>query len=322
MSKLSAASSKKIIAGLVDKIRQGDIRSAARACTLIENEDPDSSALLSLLYPLSGTATVVGITGPPGAGKSTLLAGLIEEAAAHGEQVGVIAVDPSSPLTGGALLADRLRIDSGQNQIYIRSVATRGTLGGLACAVFGILRVLEAMGKTMIFVETVGAGQNEIAVTQLATTTLYVTVPHLGDEIQALKAGILEVSDIFVVNKSDLGNAEMAVSQLRSILTLKDPAAAPSWTYPVLSASAAQRKGLPQIFKSILDHRAFLERTGEGMERRKKQASAELLSILERQVMIEMKSYLSGKMLDHLVHKRQNPQTLVKQILSRRSRRK
>lgn len=339
---ISSAAQRKLAKTWIEKILQGDIRTVARACSMIENGDPLSEDLLASIHRFSGKAIVVGITGPPGAGKSSLLSCLIEEALSRQYQVGVIAVDPSSPVSGGALLADRLRMGSlKDDQVYIRSLATRGSLGGLAFAAFGILHVLEAMGKEIIFVETVGAGQNEIAVTQLAATTLYVTVPNLGDEIQALKAGILELADIFIVNKSDLGNSEITASHLRSTLTLKEPFDAPPslageaalgfggsfkaksqnrWSAPILTASAARRSGIAQIFSSILSHHKFLESSGEMVERKRKQLCAELFFILEKNLSAELNSLLKGKLLETLLSKKLSPYALAREILSKKRR--
>ena len=328
----SDRSPKLTVKNWVRKIRRGDARAVARACSMIENEEPESERILRGLYPFSGNSMVIGITGPPGAGKSTLLSCLVAEALSNRYKVGVIAVDPSSPVSGGALLADRLRIGGAHSrEVYIRSVATRGTLGGLAYASFGILRVLEAMGKDIIFVETVGAGQNEIAVSKLATTTVFVTVPNLGDEIQAMKAGILEVSDIFVVNKSDLGNHETAISQLRFALTLKDPLESPApppaglrgaWKFPILPASALQRKGIAQVFFSIVNHQRSLRSSGELEIRIRRQVRAELFYILEKKLAVEIQSRLTDKILDSLARKRTDPHSLANLMISAKKRRR
>lgn len=310
----------------IQKILQGDLRTVARTCSLFENEDPLSESILSEIYRYTGNAFVLGITGPPGVGKSSLLSSLVEEAVRHGYQVGVIAVDPTSPLTGGALLADRLRMANlNHNSVFVRSLATRGTLGGLAFASFGILRTLEAMGKNFIFVETVGAGQNEVEVSHLATSTLYVTIPHLGDEIQALKAGILEVCDIFLVNKADLGNAEVAISQLRAMLTLKESSTAfpgkdavPIWSPPILSCSALKKQGIAQIFHAVLQHFEYLKSTGELFERKRKQVQAELAAIMERRIAKEVESKLTTRATDLLLSKKSDPATLAKKILRRK----
>ena len=300
------------------------MRAAARLCSLIENEEPGSAQIRAALYRSAGRARVVGVTGPPGAGKSSLLSCLVEEAVRRKLSVGVLAVDPSSPVTGGALLADRLRIrPSDPSGVFIRSLASRGSRGGLAYAAFGIFRVMEAMGKQIVFVETVGAGQNEIAVAQLAGTTVYVTVPNLGDEIQALKAGILEVCDLFVVNKADLGQAELAVSQLRSALGLKNAESpAGGWVPPILSASAAQRRGVGQIFSSIVEHQEFLEKTGESARRRRKQAAAEWLAAAERRVLSAMQAQLTEQLIDKLAAGKVDPYSLVEEMFSKTAGRK
>lgn len=307
----------------IQKILQGDIRTVARACSLFENEDSLSESILADLYRYTGNAFVLGITGPPGVGKSSLLSCLIEEAVRRGYQVGVIAVDPTSPLTGGALLADRLRmVPLNCDSVFVRSLATRGSLGGLAFAAFGILRIFEAMGKNFIFVETVGAGQNEVEVSRLATSTLYVTIPHLGDEIQALKAGILEVCDIFLVNKADLGNAEVAVSQLRAMLTLKESSSnkrdLQPWVPPILSCSALKKQGIAQLFNAVCQHFEYLKSTGELFERKRKQVYAELATILERRIAKDVESKLTSKVTDLLLAKKSDPIALAKKILKRK----
>lgn len=299
------------------------MRATAQACSAVENEDPIAPELLSRLYRYTGNALVIGITGPPGAGKSSLLDSLIEEAVAHDYQVGVLAVDPTSPLTGGALLADRLRMGSANHgQVFVRSLATRGSLGGLASASFGILRILEAAGKNLIFVETVGAGQSDIDVAHLALTTLYVTVPNLGDEIQALKAGILELSDIFIVNKSDLGGFELALSQMRALLTFKDhdllelkKKSGISWTPPILSASALKKQGIAQIFASILSHYEFLRSSGKLFERKRGQIYSEMKTILERRLSQSVNSKIKERTLDLLSSKKSDPYSETEKIL-------
>lgn len=314
---------KKIAKNWTNRILQGDVRTVARACSLFENEDPLAGTILSQIYRYTGNALVIGITGPPGAGKSSLLSCLIEETLLRGYQVGVIAVDPTSPITGGAFLADRLRMTTiHQDSVFVRSLATRGSRGALAFASFGVLRLLEAMGKNFIFVETVGAGQNEVEVTRLATSTVYVTIPNLGDEIQALKAGILELADIFVVNKADLGFAELAVSQLRSVLTLKEPSqkkeSTPSWSPPILVASALKKQGIVQIFEAVLHHWEYLKSTGKLFDRKRKQVAFELETILERGVVHKLQSKLTERNLELLLSKKNDPYSLSKKILRRR----
>src|SRR5919201_207666 len=208
---------------LADRVLAGDIRAASRLMRGIEDGDPSATRVLQALFPSTGRAWVVGITGSPGSGKSTLTDKLIAHYRAAGKRVGVIAVDPSSPFTGGAILGDRIRMQEHATDpgVFIRSLATRGNLGGLSRATGDCIRVMDAMGREVILVETVGVGQDEIDIAQTAHTTVVVVVPGMGDDIQAIKAGILEVADIFVVNKADLDGADRAVRELRAMLELR-----------------------------------------------------------------------------------------------------
>src|SRR5574341_1449551 len=207
---------------LVQKILQGDIRAAARLMSMIENGTGEAVSALKALYPHTGKAYVVGVTGPPGSGKSTLVDGITEELRRLDKSVGIVAVDPTSPFTGGAILADRIRmqrhsLDSG---VFIRSMATRGHLGGLARATNDVVDVLDAAGKDYVLIETVGVGQDEVEVVKAAHTSIVVAVPGLGDDIQAIKAGIMEIGDLFVVNKADLGTADKTVMEIQMMLHL------------------------------------------------------------------------------------------------------
>jgi LAO/AO transport system kinase len=269
----------------------------ARGISLVENGEPAAEALLAALFPHTGTGYRLGISGPPGSGKSTLLARLIPPLIRQGEKVGVVAVDPSSRRNGGAFLGDRVRLDPGAvEQVFFRSVATRGASGGLAEACHDILRILEASGKSWLIVETAGVGQVELDVADLADTVVVVLVPESGDAIQTLKAGILEAADILVVNKADRPGAEPMIQELEDMLARRHAWRSPSpsphphpggeekgeggarhgWSPIVLSTSATRDEGIGELLETILRHKKFLETTGEGARRRRRQLEAEL----------------------------------------------
>ena len=294
--------------GLAERVLKGDVLAAARLMRLIDDGQPQAEVELRKLFPHTGRAQIVGITGNPGAGKSTLVDRLIAHLRKAGKTVGVLAVDPTSPFTGGAILGDRLRmqdhaLDPG---VFIRSLATRGQLGGLSRATGDCVRVFDAMGKDVILIETVGVGQDEIEVCRLAHTTVVVVVPGLGDDIQAIKAGILEVADVFAVNKADREGAERTVRDLRHMLELNHAMlshdAVVTWEIPILKTVAARDEGTAELWEAIAAHHKML-REGPGLlERETTRAKEELVRLLREKMLRAALQRLSqqGAELDQL----------------------
>ena len=272
---------------LLARARGGDKRSIARLVSVVENDEPGAAEAMRALYPQTGRAQIVGITGPPGGGKSTLvnrLAGTYRERASR---VAIVAVDPSSPFTGGAILGDRIRmrerfLDEG---IFIRSMASRGHAGGLARATARVVNVLDALGADVILVETVGVGQEEVDVIRVVDTVCLVTVPGLGDDIQAIKAGVLEIADVLVVNKADRPGADETARDLAQMLSLaKDR----PWKTPIVRTSAQSGDGLPQLVDAIDKHRAWSRESGEYVERRRAAARSEVEALLQEALLREL----------------------------------
>ena len=257
----------------------GRARDIGRAMTALESEG-GCPEVLAGLYPRTGRARIVGVTGPPGAGKSTLVQRLAQALRRSGTTVGIVAVDPSSPFTGGAILGDRIRMaeiytDPG---VFIRSMATRGALGGLARATSDAVDVLDAAGFDVVLIETVGVGQDEVDVVRAADTTAVVLVPGLGDDIQAIKAGILEIADVFVVNKADREGADRAAAELAAMLDLSGERA---WRPPIVRTVAPRNEGVVEALAALESHAAYLRASGEGARRREQRARSRLLALLE-----------------------------------------
>ncbi len=268
---------------LVKGVLHGEKRAIAKTISIIENNEPEAQKIISQIYPKTGNAHIVGITGPPGAGKSTLIEKLVKELRNRGKTVGIVAVDPTSPFSGGAFLGDRVRmqdlsLDSG---VYIRSMATRNHPGGLAKATSDAARVLDASGKDVVIVETVGAGQSEVEVVKVAQTILVVLAPGLGDDIQAIKAGQMEIGDIFVVNKGDRENANKAVSDIQAMLELAPEKK--GWKPPVIKTSALTGEGIADLLERIDEHAKHLKKGAHG-ERRKERVENELAEALTQKI--------------------------------------
>lgn len=264
--------------GLVDAVRKGDKRAAAKVISMIEDDEPEARDVLRAIYRHTGGAHVVGLTGPPGTGKSTLISRLLRVFRSRGRRVGVIAVDPTSPFTGGAILGDRVRMADASRDpdVFIRSMATRGHPGGLALATFDAVRVLEAMGMDLVFVETVGAGQSEVEIAKRAHTTVVVEMPASGDALQILKAGILEIGDLYVVNKADLDGADGMVANLEMVIPERDR----GWRPPVLQTVATEGRGVEAVAEALERHWKHLTASGELAVRERARAETELRGAL------------------------------------------
>jgi LAO/AO transport system kinase len=267
---------------LIRRTLAGERVPLARALSWVENEHPQASALLDACFGRTGRAFRLGITGPPGAGKSTLVTQLVKEYRARGEKVAVVAVDPTSPFSGGALLGDRVRMNelSGDKGVFIRSMATRGSMGGLAVHTAQACDVLDAAGFDRILIETVGVGQSELEVAQTADSTAVVLVPESGDSVQAMKAGLMEIADLFVINKSDREGADRAAQAIRSALHLR--ARTSEWTIPVMLAAASLGRGVPELVDTFERHLKWLTETGT-LERRRRQRLEQRLESLVRE---------------------------------------
>jgi len=311
---------------LAGKVLEGNVLAAARLIGEIENEMPNAFEELNSLYPHTGRAGIVGITGAPGVGKSTLIDSLIGIFRKQGMTVGVVAIDPTSPFSGGAILGDRIRMQQHNMDkgVFIRSLATRGWAGGLSKATISTIHVMDAMGKDIILVETVGAGQAEIDIVRVADTAVVILTPEVGDEIQVMKAGILEAADIFVINKADRGGADNLKRGLEVMLGMK--AYLPGeWKPGIILTEAIFNKGIEELADEIRRHKEFLTSSGELERRRKERARLELMVAIEGSLKnyiyqrIDKGDYLE-KLIDSLVHRKTNPHSAALKIINRFSK--
>ena len=307
---------------MIEHLRAGDARALARAISVVENHSPGWSELLKAVFPYSGHARILGLTGPPGAGKSTLVDQLARHYRKEGLSIGIIAVDPTSPYTGGAILGDRIRMQehSSDAGIYIRSMATRGSLGGLARTTADVSTILDASGRDLIMIETVGVGQDEVDIVRLADITVVILVPGMGDDVQTIKAGIMEIADIFVINKSDREGAERVEREIRALQSLA--VRTDNWTPPIVKTVATDGTGTPELAAAIGDYQTHLQRENLLLKRNIQNWQARLVEMLRDAMLEKARDQLEeGKMAHYAAevaeHKR-DPYTLVEEIVQGR----
>jgi LAO/AO transport system kinase len=304
----------------VDRIRAGDVRALARAISTIEDNRPEARELLKFLFNFSGRARVIGMTGAPGAGKSTLVDQLAREYRKQDRTVGILAVDPTSPYTGGAILGDRIRMQSHHADpgIYIRSMATRGNLGGLARATTDAATVLDAAGKEIVLIETVGVGQDEIDIVRLADVTVVILVPGMGDDVQTIKAGIMEIADIFVINKSDREGADRVEREIRSMQSLA--VRSDKWTPPIIKTVAMDGKGVPELTTAIVNYEQFLEQKDLLLKKKISSWRERLIEmlrdgLLERLLSDRLPEEEIARLAAEIAEHKRDPYTLVEEIV-------
>ena len=306
---------------MAERILRGDVRAASRLMRDIDDRMPNAMEELKKIYPNTGNAYIVGITGPPGSGKSTLVDKAVEILRKEGKTVGIVAVDPTSPFTGGAILGDRIRMQrhSIDDGVFIRSLATRGSLGGLSRSTNDIIKVMDAMGKDIIIVETVGVGQDEVDIVNTAHTSVVVLVPGFGDDIQAIKAGILEIGDIFVINKCEREGAERLERELRATLEMGSKRE-DGWTPPIFKTEAVLGKGIFEFVYGIYRHREKLMASEHLEKKNAERTKREFLSVLGNELMESVMERLKkdkrlDRIIDDLIKRKRNPYSIVEKIL-------
>jgi len=304
---------------LTEAVLRGSYRALAQAVSLVEREEPAAERLLADIYASTGGARIIGITGSPGAGKSTLVAALAKHYRAQQKRVGIIAVDPTSPFTGGAILGDRIRMadlytDRG---VFIRSMATRGFMGGLAKATNDVVDLLDASGFDAVIVETVGVGQDEVDVIRTVQTNVVILVPGMGDDIQAIKAGIMEIGDIFVVNKADRPGADRTVTEITMMMSLVEEHG--DWVPPIVKTVASQSKGIEELDAAIVKHRDYLESSGELQRRNRERVRIRIETMLKEKFMNRLMAATPNfdEILDDVLDKRNNPHDTAEDVLRR-----
>lgn len=305
---------------MVERVVAGEKLAVSRSISWIENESPDAELLIKELYSHTGRAQIIGITGPPGAGKSTMTDKLIKAYRGKGKRVGVVAIDPTSPYSGGAILGDRIRMMdvSMEEGVFIRSMATRGSLGGLSAKTADAVKVLDAAGYEVIIIETVGVGQSEVDIVKNADTTLVVVVPGLGDDIQAIKAGILEIGDIFVINKADREGADRLHVEIEMMLDLNSEKS--DWRPPIAQTIASKDQGISDVVQMIEDHTAYLKESGKLKIRREERVESEFLAMLtdglQRKVLGPLKqTHKLDDLVKDLASRKSDPYSEVKKVL-------
>jgi LAO/AO transport system kinase len=305
---------------LIKKALGGDTRSIARLISLVESDSPYAENIMKTIYPCSGKAHFIGITGSPGAGKSTLVDKIIKEFKSQGKSVGVVAVDPSSPFTGGAILGDRLRMQSHalDPDVFIRSMGSRGSLGGLSHATYEAALIMDACGKDVVLIETVGVGQSEVDIVKIADTVCLVLVPGMGDDIQIMKAGIMEIADVFVVNKADRDGADKIVREVNVMLDLLGDR---PWRPPVYKTMAEKGEGVSDAVEALVGHRHHLQKTEEGRRRKWRRLELEVEEIMRREISrIVERSWSEAKtveLLNGLAERTLDPYTVAGDLLDK-----
>jgi LAO/AO transport system kinase len=305
---------------LVQQALTGSERAIARLITIVENEMDGWMDIMRELYPHTGGGYLIGITGPTGSGKSTLVDFLALALCRKGHSVGIVAIDPSSPFTGGALLGDRIRMRevTSQENVFIRSLGTRGGLGGISRATSDVIKILDAAGKEFILIETIGVGQDEVEIVQVADTSLVVSVPGLGDDIQTIKAGIMEIGDIFVVNKADRDGADHVVTMIKAMLDLSP--FSQTWEKPVIKTVATENSGVDELLDSILKHRRHLMESGLLTIKRKERIGREITKLLEQRISqyvherMERIDFLKDS-VEQISNRKEDPYTSVDRLL-------
>lgn len=292
---------------LAERILNGDRKAVAELITLVENNSPESIKQLSILHSHCGNAHVIGVTGAPGCGKSTLIGKLTTEYRKLGKRIGIIAIDPTSPFTGGAFLGDRIRMQEHftDKNVFIRSMGSRGSLGGIAKSTADTVKILDAFGKDIIFIETIGAGQADVEITKIALTLLVVTMPGSGDDIQAIKAGILETGDIFVINKADIPGTEQAELYLEQMLNLTSYPAG-KWKPRVMKTSASLNTGIAELVNAVQSHKEYLKKSGEIGVKIKEKTRVEFMGIVKQNV--------TKYILEHVIKKGELEETIERII--------
>jgi LAO/AO transport system kinase len=310
------------VSTLVQQLLKGDRHAVARLMTLAEAMSPEAHAAIKQLYPHTGKAHIVGVTGPPGSGKSTLVDKLIGAFRRQKLRVGVVTVDPTSPFTGGALLGDRIRMTqfSTDPEVFIRSMASRGSLGGLAWATRDIVHILDAFGEDVILIETVGAGQAEVEIMKLAETVVLLTMPGLGDDIQTIKAGVMEIGDIFVINKADLTGADLRYVELQGVLSLGPQQQ--GWQPPIIKTVATEGTGVDELVAAIHAHHNHLIKTGEIERNRQRRLGAQLEAIVEQSFVHKLfvepeERALFEKLVREVCERRLDPYTAAERLIVR-----
>jgi LAO/AO transport system kinase len=306
---------------LIQQLRAGDPRTLARVISMVENRSPGSAELLKALFPQTGHARILGLTGAPGAGKSTLVDQLAKHYRKENRTVGIIAVDPTSPYTGGAILGDRIRMQDHFSDpgIYIRSMATRGSLGGLARTTADVTTVMDASGRDLIMIETVGVGQDEVDIVRLADITVVILVPGMGDDVQSIKAGIMEIADIFVINKSDRDGAERVEREIRALQSLA--ARSDHWTPPIVKTVASDGTGIRELAAAIAGYEAYLKKENLVLQHNIENWQERLVEMLRDALLEKAREYMEdgnvARYAAEVAEHKRDPYTLVEEIVGR-----